>query len=91
VNVAALLDPEVIVLGGGLMNNREEILGPVSERLARAVPYPPRLTVSSLGADAVARGASLLALTMADRLLATRFGRQPGPPEPGRVGALELI
>lgn len=91
VNVAALLDPEVIVLGGGLMNNRAEILEPIAARLAAAVPYPPRLAVSTLGDDAVARGAALLALTIADRRLATRFGQQPGPPEPSRVNSLELV
>lgn len=91
VNVAAVLDPEVIVVGGGLTRNGPALLERLTERLARSVPYPPRLVPTALGDGAVARGASVLALTLARQQLATRFGSPSTQPEPARVGVLELV
>jgi len=91
VNVAALLDPEVIVIGGGLAENGPTLFEPLAERLANAVPYPPRLVPSGLGEDAVARGAAALALTLAKQRLANRSRTTSAHAEPARVGALELV
>jgi predicted NBD/HSP70 family sugar kinase len=91
VNVAAVLDPEVIVLGGGLTRNGPALLEHLAARLARSVPYPPRIVLTALGDGAVARGASVLALTLARQQLATRFGSPSTQPEPARVGVLELV
>jgi glucokinase len=65
-NLVSLLDPEVVVLGGGLMSNaalflegiRREMLRWAQPVAARAV----RLTGSELGADAGLLGAARLAL-----------------------------
>ena len=90
VNVAALLDPQVIVLGGGLTKNGPIFVDRLAARLAGSVPYPPRLVVSELGDDAVAQGAALLAFSLAKRWLGARYGASAVQPEPARVGALEL-
>lgn len=91
VNVAALLDPEVIVIGGGLMGGVSPLLERLAERLRAAVPYPPRVVPSALGEDAVARGASVLALTLAKHHLAAPDGEPANLPDPARIGALQLL
>jgi predicted NBD/HSP70 family sugar kinase len=63
-DVAALLDPEVIVLGGGLANDGR-VFDAVGGRLQAELPYPPRLAASSLGGSAVLQGAVSLALAIA--------------------------
>jgi glucokinase len=91
VNIAAILDPEVIVLGGGLARAGDVVLAPLADRLARSVPYPPRLAPSTLAEQAVAHGAALLAFSLAKQHLAARYGAATVVPEPARVGALELV
>jgi len=90
VNVAALLDPEVIVIGGGLTRGGRDFAGPLEDRLRNSVPYPPSLVRSALGDDAVARGAAVLALSIAKHHLAARGGASTPRPDPRRIGALEL-
>lgn len=85
VNVAALLDPQVVVLGGGLVRGQPSLVTRLGERLHAALPFPPRLAASALGEHAVARGAASLALTLAQRRLAGVTA------EPGRLGALEFV
>jgi predicted NBD/HSP70 family sugar kinase len=55
--IAAVADVALVVLGGGVSANGDLLLGPVRERLARWLPYPPRVEVSSLGEAAVLTGA----------------------------------
>jgi predicted NBD/HSP70 family sugar kinase len=85
INVGALLDPEVIVLGGGLARGIPSLAEALGDRLERALPFPPRVVLSALGEDAVARGAGSLALTLGQRQLAGVTA------EPGRLGALEFV
>jgi len=74
-DVAALLDPQIVVLGGGLVRGQPAIVELLSRRL-RVLPFPPRLVASELGEDAVARGAGRLALGLAQhRLAGTDRGR----------------
>jgi glucokinase len=58
-----LLDPELIVIGGGLSAAGEELLRPVQEELAKLVLWRPVPTVklSALGARAGLLGAAVLA------------------------------
>jgi predicted NBD/HSP70 family sugar kinase len=65
VDVAALLDPEVIVVGGGLAEAGSALFGPLDARLKASLPYPPRLVASALEDAAVLHGAVSLALTLA--------------------------
>lgn len=63
--IAAVADVELIVLGGGIGANGDLLLAPVREQLARRLPYPPRLEVSSLGDAAVLTGALAFGLRSA--------------------------
>ncbi|MFC5186209.1 ROK family protein [Actinomadura harenae] len=60
-NLAIILDPERIVLGGG-MAAEPALVSRVEHLLARAVPFPPALEPAHFGADAALRGALALAL-----------------------------
>ena len=70
VDVAALLDPEVIVVGGGLADAGTALFGPLEARLHAVLPYPPRLVPSALEDAAVLHGAVSVALGLARRRLA---------------------
>jgi predicted NBD/HSP70 family sugar kinase len=64
VPIAAIVDPELIVLGGGIGSNGDLLLGPLRDLLAQALPFPPTVLTSQLRDDAVLAGA--LALGVAD-------------------------
>ena len=55
--IAAVADVGLVVLGGGIGSNGDLLLGPVRANLARWMPYPPRVEVSTLGEGAVLAGA----------------------------------
>jgi predicted NBD/HSP70 family sugar kinase len=77
-DVAALLDPEVLVLGGGVALAGSVVLETVGERLRSTLPYPPRLVPSALGDSAVLHGAVAFALALArDVLSGTSADRSP--------------
>jgi glucokinase len=63
--VANIFDPEVIVLGGGVIVAGEPFLGPARDELARMTAAqrrrPLRLVVTSLGGDNGIIGAAALA------------------------------
>jgi glucokinase len=60
-----LIDPGVIVLGGGLARAGDTLLRPLSARLTARLAWrpPPPIELSVLGTDAGWRGAALLAWT----------------------------
>jgi len=91
VNVAALLDPEVVVVGGGLAANGAVLFDPLARRLAETLPFPPRLVPSALEGAAVVHGAVSVALAAAKQRLAGPGAQARAAPEPGRVGALDLV
>ncbi|TQS41194.1 ROK family transcriptional regulator [Cryptosporangium phraense] len=72
--VTAVLDPELVVLGGGFGAHAGDLLtGPLLERLGRLVALdPPRIEVSTLGAEAVLLGAVAVGLTAAHDLVLDR-------------------
>jgi glucokinase len=60
-DLAAVLDPEVVVIGGGVSKLGEMMLGPARERLERALPGRgyrpgPRVVVAELGPQAAIVG-----------------------------------
>ncbi|MEV7927778.1 ROK family transcriptional regulator [Kitasatospora sp. NPDC088779] len=63
--VAALLDPDVIVLGGGIGRSADLLLRPLEQALYERSPLRPRLEPSRLGQDAVLLGAVATALEAA--------------------------
>jgi glucokinase len=60
--IAALLDPEAIIVGGGTAEAGEDLLDPVRERVAREVPAPPIIIASAFGSEAQLYGAVFAAL-----------------------------
>ncbi|MCW4385253.1 ROK family protein [Salinibacterium sp. SYSU T00001] len=67
--VTLLLDPEVIVLGGGFSQAGSVLLDPVVQRLDEALAWraAPRVMLSSLGGDAGRIGAAVLAFERVGR------------------------
>jgi glucokinase len=60
-NMAIVIDPARIAVGGGLMSHREVVLAALEERLC-AVPFPPELVAARFVHDGSLRGAIALAL-----------------------------
>ncbi|MGB6894782.1 MAG: ROK family protein [Dehalococcoidia bacterium] len=63
-NMAALLDPEAIVVGGGIARQGELLLAPVRELVHRHVPTKVPILMSALGEDAQLYGAVRSALDL---------------------------
>ena len=63
--IAAVTDVELVVIGGGIGANGDLLLGPIREHLAAALPFPPKVEVSTLGDAAVLTGALAIGLTSA--------------------------
>jgi len=63
--VAAVADPELVVLGGGLGRSADLLLPPLVEALHRTCELRPRVVASTLGEDAVLLGAVATALESA--------------------------
>jgi predicted NBD/HSP70 family sugar kinase len=67
--VAAVIDLELVILGGGIGGNADLLLEPIGVQLRTLTPLRPRLVTSALGDDAVLHGAVATALAAAqDRL-----------------------
>ena len=62
-NVVSVLDPEAVILSGGMMESADLILEPVRRRLDRLIPMRPELVLSKVGARAIVLGAALYVLT----------------------------
>ncbi|MET8870705.1 ROK family transcriptional regulator [Nocardia sp. NPDC004604] len=71
--VAAILDPELVVLGGGIGHNVDLLGDSIARRMAELGPLRPRIVASTLGDDGVLSGAVSRALDIArDRLFDRR-------------------
>lgn len=62
-NLAILIDPARIAIGGGLMSSGDIILSALAFRLGYAVPFPPEIVPARFLNDASLYGAVALALT----------------------------
>ncbi|MEV7964711.1 ROK family protein [Sphaerisporangium sp. NPDC088356] len=62
-NVCVVLDPERVVIGGGLMGASSQIIPLLTAEIRRAVPFPPEITAARFIDDAPLYGALALALT----------------------------
>jgi glucokinase len=60
--VSALLDPEEVILCGGVARSGDLLVEPLKQRLDGIVPFVPRIKVSELGTLAVAMGAIMMVL-----------------------------
>jgi predicted NBD/HSP70 family sugar kinase len=73
--VAAILDPELVLLGGGVGGNVDLLRPPLERRLAELTPLGPRIQEGELGQDAIVLGAIASALDIArDRVFVQRAG-----------------
>jgi predicted NBD/HSP70 family sugar kinase len=71
--VTSVLDPELVVLGGGIGRNGDLLIAPMERRLRKLLRMPPPpLVVSALGDDAVVLGALAIALARARESVFTR-------------------
>ncbi|HLA08765.1 MAG TPA: ROK family protein [Anaerolineales bacterium] len=61
-DIATFLDPELVVLSGGVSNSTDLLIPPILTRLDGVIQHIPRLEVSTLGAKATAMGAISLIL-----------------------------
>ena len=72
---AAVLDPDLVVLGGGVGHSVDLLLRPVRETLRALTPLRPKIAPSRLGQDAVLLGALATALgTARDVVFERRSG-----------------
>ena len=72
--VAAVVDVELVILGGGIGLNGDLLLERVRRRLAERLPYPPRVEVSVLGDGAVLAGAAAVGAAAAvEEIIRERF------------------
>ena len=67
--ISAVLDPALIVLGGGIGQRCELLLPPLERRLQQLTPLRPRIVASKLGDDCVLLGAIATALEVAYKLV----------------------
>jgi predicted NBD/HSP70 family sugar kinase len=56
-SIAAVIDPELVVLGGGIGDSADLLLEPLRATLDKMTPLVPELAASVLGANAVLEGA----------------------------------
>lgn len=87
-NIVAVLDPALVVFGGGLSHAGDLLLHPLRRVVSRIVPNLPRLEISSLGDDAQLMGAVNSAMEVAEGRLATWLDAAAFPSRAvGRVGS----
>ncbi|MGI5505023.1 ROK family transcriptional regulator [Lentzea sp. CA-135723] len=67
--VTAVIDPELVVLGGGVGSNVDLLLEPMEAALRTMTPLAPRIVAGSLGDGAVLSGAIAMGLEAARELV----------------------
>lgn len=77
--IAAIIDPEFVLLGGGVGSNIDLLRPPLERRLGELTPLAPPVAEGELGADAIVLGAVASALDTARQLVfEQRAGHAPG-------------
>lgn len=64
-SIAAMLDPALVILGGGIGDNADLLLEPLYDALEMLTPLRPPVVAAALGGDAVLLGAIATALATA--------------------------
>jgi predicted NBD/HSP70 family sugar kinase len=70
--IAPIVDPALVILGGGVGHNGDLLLEPIERELRAVSPFHPRIVVSALGEEAVLQGAIATALQAARERLFSR-------------------
>jgi predicted NBD/HSP70 family sugar kinase len=73
-SIVPVVDPELVILGGGIGANGDLLIEPVERELAALSPIRPRIEVSALGEEATLHGAVYVALERAQDQLFSRAG-----------------
>jgi glucokinase len=68
-NIVAVLDPALVVFGGGLSHAGDLLVGPVRRVVSRIVPNVPALLISALGDEAQLMGSVYSAMELAETRL----------------------
>ncbi|MEJ3655985.1 ROK family transcriptional regulator [Actinomycetes bacterium KLBMP 9759] len=76
--VTAILDPDLVVLGGGVGRNVDVLGGPIERRMAQLGPFRPPIVASALGQSGVLQGAVARALAVARDTLFDRRSQAGG-------------
>ena len=86
--VAAVLDPELVIVGGGVGRSGDLLLEPIERELHALSPFRPRILLGALGEDGVLHGAIATALETGRREVFARSSRHGGPTRrsAGRAG-----
>lgn len=69
INISVVLNPQAVVIGGGIANAGDVLLDPVKERLQRISPIRPQLLLSKMRADTGLIGAASIACRAAKQNL----------------------
>jgi predicted NBD/HSP70 family sugar kinase len=79
--IAPVLDPELVILGGGVGRSGDLLLAPIERELHALSPFRPRILLAALGEDAVLHGAIATALEAGRRHVFARPVRTDGGPQ----------
>lgn len=71
-NISATLNPEIIILGGGIARSADLLIEPILQRVEGTVPFVPRLVASPLEHRAAVMGAIMLILNITTGYFAVR-------------------
>jgi predicted NBD/HSP70 family sugar kinase len=73
--IAPVLDPELVIVGGGVGRSGDLLLDPIERELHALSPFRPRILLGALGEDAVLHGAVATALETGRREVFARSAR----------------
>jgi len=65
--LCAIINPEVLVLGGGIAEHEPELVDRISQAVSTTFPFPPQVRRAELGGDAPLMGALMLAVEKLNR------------------------
>jgi len=71
-SVSAVLDPELVVLSGGIGKSADVLAGPMDQALRGITPLVPKVVAGQLGEDAVLTGAISIALSSSEDIVFDR-------------------
>jgi len=84
-SISAITDVELVVLTGGIGRQAEFFMKSIKELVTKAVPFPPRIEISTLGDTGILVGALSIATKIACDLV---FERKNFVPPRSRAGSL---
>lgn len=66
-SIAVVLNPSLIIVGGGISSAGPILLAPIEKAITETVPHPPRTILSTLGNNGAVLGAITRAIDLADQ------------------------